>query len=72
MDDRSNGSRDIREKVVCSPSKVPLITQLSQPRLHNFFAYVKNSNMKFEPTPSNGWRDTTKRSLYFMESALNY
>lgn len=35
MDNRSNGSRDLREKLVFSPSKVPLIIQLSQPRLHN-------------------------------------
>ena len=36
MENRSSGSWDIPEKVVCSPSKVPLIIQLSQQRLHHF------------------------------------
>ena len=72
MENRSSGSRDTPEEVVCSPGEVPLIIQISQPRLHHFCAYVTNSNIKFMPTPSDGRRDTVKKSLYFKESALTY
>ena len=51
----SNRSRDRAEKVLRSPSKVPLITHRLQPILTAFAAYVcKVPGMNFQENPSNG------------------
>jgi hypothetical protein len=51
----SNAIRDTGEKVLCSSSKVPLITHRLQPILTAFAAYVcKVPGMNFQENPSNG------------------
>jgi hypothetical protein len=60
----SNGGREIAEEIFCFPSKLPLIVDRKQPKLHRLKVHAwEVGHVNFQEIPSNGSPSTAQNVL---------